>query len=453
MFLDLKILNYCDNDFIYGLKHKLDNNPYFIYNRSKYLILNSAYYNATLDFNPLDFSKFFNYYIFDNFSDDYVDNKFLNNFKVFINNILITNIKNKYEFNYDTAQAVDPNYSLYLKIILNDDLTKFDIETYIKYLYLYFKPRESESSDNFIINSLSNLFIEIFNSKRGFYDFMYDYQSRNYIIEKDKFNFFRNYKSNLTFLYSKNERNLDTHLYDGFKKTNIHYEKVSNPKGFARNTLLNYEDVRSIYSRYINFNKYAEIFINSYLWLSLEDSNIKLEKFEYLLFLNKYLNQYKNNLDNYFNNYKDKLEYNNDLESNFSNLNLYTDKMKNHLNEVLKFKQEEQKEEKANVFIVNQVLKFDYFIKSILFDEKALFNEFSLNKNKNPYSMLPANADYIFFKNYCTLYNIEYNIYDNIKINVYNCNKVLNKLEYEMPLSYRAFLALNCFFDFVKKNN
>jgi hypothetical protein len=57
--------------------------------------------------------------------------------------------------------------------------------------------------------------------------------------------------------------------------------------------------VNDFYHRFFNYNSSFELFLNSYIALSLKDSNIKLEKFEILFNLNKSFNESKLKLDQY----------------------------------------------------------------------------------------------------------------------------------------------------------
>jgi len=370
------------------------------------------------------------------------------NLKEFKSLIIENDIKNKYNIYansiiykstaiLDEALLKNKNESIIKEYTIDENLRVLDIELYIKYLNKYYIYLNKDSN---FINWLNDLFIILFDMKKRKYNYWNEIMSSKDIEEKDAFNLYRNFMSNFLYVY---ERELDISSYNEFKRGGTHYEDIVQPLSVARAVLTN-EDVKVFYHRFFNYSKDLEIFMNSYLWLSLEDSNIRLESFDSLLEYNEYLNEYKSILDNYI---KKNIE---DPKFNLDNIRQYA---KNHLKELMKIKLEEKKNKQVLIEIeevveVLRILKLDFFIKNIIIDNNILLNYFM--KKNNKYSNIYANineTDYIFFKKI-----LDNNININIFKEVNESLEIFKTSNFKLSDTYKDFLFIGLYYDFINQN-
>jgi len=264
------------------------------------------------------------------------------------------------------------------------------------------------------------------------------------IEEKDAFNLYRNFNTNVLYTYKKNFNILS---YHEFKRDGTHYETTNLPNGVARSVLLN-KDVKHFYYRFFNYNKNLEAFMNSYLWLSFEDSNIRLESYESLVEYNKHLNKYKSLLDNYIK------KHETDPKLNIDKLNDYVNNDLKKLLE-LQYKERGNKEieiEIRKVLKIKRILRLDYFIKNVILNDDILSNYF-LKENEKYYffsSYKKKQVNYIVLNRY--LNNNEYfNIFEYMNILKNNRNDSLKLLDsYKDHIKDHIFVGL--YYDFIGDN-
>jgi hypothetical protein len=424
---------------------KINQNVGLVYDNIllNYLMNEYSEYLFHLKLASLNFSN-----SIDLLDDSSKDRNFYISLKEFKSSIIEDSIKNKYEI-YANSIIYEPtiilneallenkNKSIIKEYIINEDLRVLDIELYIKYLNKYYIYLNKNSN---LINWLNDLFILIFDEKKNKYNYWNEIMSLKDIEERDTFNLYRNFTSNFLYVY---ERELDISLYNEFKKSGTHYEDIVQPLGIAKAVLTN-NDVKNFYYRFFNYSKDLEIFMNSYLWLSLEDSNIKLESFDSLLEYNEHLNEYKGILDNYI---KKNIE---NTEFNLNDIKKYA---KNHLRELMKIKFEDKNNKKILIEIdevlqVLRILKLDFFIKNIIIDNNILLNYFMKKNNKysNVYTHVNE-TDYIFFKKISDN-NININILKDINDNL----KIFKISNLKLSDTYKDFLFIGLYYDFINQN-
>lgn len=380
-------------------------------------------------------------------SIDLLDNKkFNNDLNNFKDLIILDLVNNKYDI-YSNSIIYKPEIVLSdidkdeksstKKFIIDTDVRVFDIELYVKYLNKYYKYFNTNSN---LINWLNDLFIIIFDNKKIKNDYWNEVMSLKDIEEKDSFNLYRNFMNNVLYTYKKD---LDIFSYHEFKRDGTHYEDIVLPTTVTKAVLVN-DDVKNFYYRFFNYNKDLEIFINSYLWLSLENSNIRLESFESIIEYNEYLNKYKNILKNYIE--KNSSDPNFDIEG----LEKYVN---NHLNKLidLQLKDKTNKDIKLQIKIVlevKRILKLDSFIKNTLLNDDILLN-FFIEKD-NEYSkdyLYKNNVNYVFFHRLFNNYNKNFNIFE--KINMF---KNIGNNYLKLPNNYKDYIFIGLYYDFISCN-
>ncbi len=202
-------------------------------------------------------------------------------------------------------------------------------------------------------------------------------RSKQDIIYKDSFNLYRNFKHNVIYLYSGNERNLEINSYNEFLVDGTHYEEHSFPEGII-DTLLDKNDIFDIYSRYIYLDEAFESYINSYFCLFYDNFNYKLESLYYYLSLNNYL---QNNSDSV-------VSYTNKIPFYEKGQNL-TEYVKLHISQLLSdTNKEDKKVKEIKLKEINSLinsLNLDNYIKKFLFNDIFLFSNYlsTINTNSN----------------------------------------------------------------------
>jgi hypothetical protein len=383
-------------------------------------------------------------------SIDLLDNKkFNNNLGNFKDLIISDPIKNKYDI-YSNSLIYKPeivlnnldnidedNKSPIKEFIIDKNVRVFDIELYVKYLNKYYKYFNNNSN---MINWLNDLFIIMFDNNKKKNDYWNEVMSLKDIQEKDSFNLYRNFMNNILYTYKKD---LDIFSYHEFKRDGTHYEDIVLPHGVTKAVLVN-DDVKNFYYRFFNYNKDLEIFINSYLWLSLEDSNIRLESFESSIEYNEYLNKYKNILNNYI-----KI-YSSDPDFDLQQLEKYVN---NHFKKLINLQSQDKNNkdiqlEIESVLEIKRILKLDFFIKNIILNDDILLNFFIKKDNKYSNSYLyKNNINYIFFDRLSNNYNKNFNIFENI-----NRLKNVGNNNLKLPNNYKDYIFIGLYYDFIYYN-
>jgi len=246
--------------------------------------------------------------------------------------------------------------------------------------------------------------------------------------------------NNALYIYKKD---LDIFSYHEFKRDKTHYEQAFLPNSAKKEYLTHFDSI-NFYYRFLNYSKHFERFFNSYLWVSFEESNLILEKYESLLEYNDYLNKHLDTLKTFISE--------NENEPNFDPYNLYS-----YVN--IKLKELSQKEfnasakdlkiilaEKEKVLIVKRILKLDFFIKNIILSNDVILKSSYSLRDKDSYIYyyyLKKEYEYIFFDK---LKNNELNITLAPK---YICNNSILKV-FDL---YKNSLFLGLYYDYIIENN
>ena len=344
---------------------------------------------------------------------------------------------NKYEvyLNSDMFKIANITSLKDLQLIINKNNKNIYIEFFIKHLNKSYKYYNLDSN---AINWSNDYFINILDSKKIKYDYWNEVRSKKDLEEKDNFNLCRNF--NVNYIYDIKKK-LELFNYNEFKKGGTHYEEVVLTPS-VKNALLHKADIKESYFRFINYNRDYEIFLNSYLWLSLENSNIVLDSYDILIDCNDYLNEYKSTLEEY----KEKTFFNfnssNDLRQHTTHL----------LTESLK-KEDKSKEDVAEIdyfIFIRHILKLDFFIKNLMF-----YNDY-YNNNNYTWNYIYEDIDvsdlnsklypvktkkFIFLDKYCNIDNIDYldfNLFTYIN-NLHNIY-ITKYSKFVLPDSYKNYI-------------
>ena len=403
-----KILEYLDDNF--------DNIGYIeekgLYNNNN---LNNLKLNYINYFILLKNSLFYEPYLIDsNYKN--LDINLYSNIKIFFSKIFIDIINNKYNM-YHNSFLLDNFLILYYKLNFNNNFIRdFDIEIYLKYLYKYYI---QGYRNNYKINKLNNLYINMFDASPVVTEDLWnDLKSLNDIAAKDSFNLLRHMSNNIIYLYSGEERVLNKNEYHEFRHDGTHFEEVDLP-AYLNDDVLDCDDIKLLYMRYINFDKYFEVFINSFLWLSLDNSDFKFEMIDTLLFYNDILNNWKDLLYQYM--HINIINYNG-LESIEDYYKKNVDQLVNSTE--LKLLKDDKTVKQIHRRLL-RILKFELFLKDKAFNNDILFCNQSnnylnylININNNKFNVLKQYGSYeknFNIYNYIKNYKLIYNNYNKIK--------------------------------------
>ena len=217
--------------------------------------------------------------------NDYKKNSIISNFNLFFKQVLNNGASSQYDiymgsrmFHYDFFISNSLSYNDYLEKNYRD----FDLELFVTSLHKYYKHFNNDIN---IINWFSDFFIILFDAQKVIYDYQSNVESLNDIKIKDSFNLYKNFMGSISNVY---KNSLNFFSYDDYKRTGNHYEDIflsENIKKDVWDSLI----FKSFYYRFFNYNRGLEQFLNSYLWISFDDSNFDLENYNLLFKYNKYL--------------------------------------------------------------------------------------------------------------------------------------------------------------------
>lgn len=380
----------------------------------------------------------------------------ISNINLFLKKILIPQAYSYHDFYVKNLQ-IENSYVFQKKLIYKNYMKSFDLESYLGYLYESIKILDNEDLLNQEFHN--NLYIILLDNTIKTKRFWNAVKPKSDAALRDSFSIYRGLNNNMVYLYSGNNDKINLQPYHEHQREGgVRFSTNRIPLG-AFKKILNYNDVKHIYFRFLNYNKYYEIFRNSDLWLFINNHNIESEKLKYLKAHSNIFNE----------------------EENINILNAYLIKNENFLNEdqeaILKSLDNDIKVKKAaytkatedkdiseenmkkiitaylESFALNNVVNAYSSIMNVLFnsvisdDEDRLFNAFlNLNKAPEPIKEIQyINSYNLFYKKFKNLCNSNYFLeFDKLKNyrNSYNSKLKLSN-------TYINYIILSSYYDFL----